>query len=70
MFVHCIGGFICGVCFDIVQSNLNNSNTVGSFTMANLNSFMGPYEILPIAQENRIFLLYNVCLGYSLESPH
>ena len=36
----------------VLQSNLNISNTDGSFTMANSNSFLSPYEILPIAQEN------------------
>ena len=41
-------------CLQIVylQSNLNNSNTDGSFTMDNSNSFLSPYEILPIAQTN------------------
>ena len=36
-----------------LQSNLNSSNTDGSFTMANSNSFLSPYEILPLAQENK-----------------
>ena len=36
-----------------VQSNLNSLNTDGSFTMANSNSFLCPYEILLIAQENK-----------------
>ena len=36
-----------------LQSNLNSLNTDGSFTMANLNSFFSPYEILLIAQENK-----------------
>ena len=52
-----------------VQSNLNSSNTDGSFTMANLNSDLSPYEILPIDQENKylrklsyfIMKLYVVC---------
>ena len=52
-----------------IQSNLNNSNTDGSFTMANSNSFLSPYEILPIDQENNfltklsyfIMKLYVVC---------
>ena len=52
-----------------IQSNLNSSNTNGSFTMANSNSFLSPYEILPIAQENKylgkffyfIMKLYVVC---------
>ena len=48
------------------QSNLNSSNTDGSFTMAN--SYLNPYEILPLAQENKylgklyfIMKLYVVC---------
>ena len=57
-----------------IQSNLNNSNTDGSFTMANSNSLLSPYEILPIAPENRgkIFLFYHeiVCCVYSLELSH
>ena len=36
-----------------LQSNLNSSNTDGLFTMANSNSFLSPYEILPLAQENK-----------------
>ena len=47
-----------------IQSNLN-----GSFTMANSNLFLSPYEILPTAQENKyagifsyfIMKLYVVC---------
>ena len=55
--------------------NNDGSNTDCSFTMANSNSFLSPYEILPIAQENKIFkkifLFYReiVCCVYSLESP-
>ena len=53
----------------VVQSNLNSSNTHGSFTMANSNSFLSALEILPIAQENKylrnfsyfIMKLYVVC---------
>ena len=52
-----------------IQSNLDDSNTDGSFTMANSNSFLSPYEILLIAQENKylrkfsyfIVKLYVVC---------
>ena len=52
-----------------LQSNLDGSNTDGSFTMANSNSFLSPYEIHPIAQENKylrkfsylIVKLYVVC---------
>ena len=36
-----------------IQSNLDSSNTDGSFTMANSNSFLSLYEVLPIAQENK-----------------
>ena len=38
-----------------LQSNLNSSNTEGSFTTANSNSFLSPYEILPLAQGKQIF---------------
>ena len=49
--------------------NLDGSNTDGSFTMANSNSFLSPNEILLIAQENKylrkfsyfIVTLYVVC---------
>ena len=52
-----------------VQYNLNGSNTDGSFTMDDSNSFFSPYKILPIAQENEhlgifsyfIMELYVVC---------
>ena len=52
-----------------IQPNLNSSNTDGSFTMANSNSFLSPYEILPLTQENKylgkfsyfIMKLYVVC---------
>ena len=30
-----------------IQSNHNSSNTYGSFTMANSNSFLSPYEVFP-----------------------
>ena len=60
----------------LIQLNLNSSNTDGSFTMDNSNSFFSPYGILPIAQESKyrrtFFLFYHdiVCCEYSLESPH
>ena len=52
-----------------LQLNLNSSNTDGSFTMANSNSFLSRCEILPLAQENKylgkfsyfIMKLYVVC---------
>ena len=36
-----------------IQLNLNSSNTDCSFTIANSNSFLSPYKIFPIAQENK-----------------
>ena len=67
-------GSIEVTCKSKLQSNLDGSNTDGSFTMANSNSFLGPYEILLIAQKQifkEIFLFYReiVCCVYSLESP-
>ena len=52
-----------------LQLNFNSSNTDGSFTMVNSNSFLSPCEILPIVQENKclgkfsyfIMKLYIVC---------
>ena len=52
-----------------LQSNLDSPNTDGSFTTANSNSFLSPYEIYPIDQENKylrklsyfIMELYVVC---------
>ena len=54
----------------VIQYNLNGSNTDGSFTVDDSNSFFSPYKILPIAQENKylgncfsyfIMELYVVC---------
>ena len=59
-----------------LKYNLNGSNTDGSFTMDDSNSFFSPYKILPKAQENKyleiFFLFYHEieCWVYSLESPH
>ena len=39
-----------------IQWNLSSWNTVGLFTMANLNSFLRPYKILQIALENKYLL--------------
>ena len=36
-----------------VQYNFNGSNTDGSFTVDDLNSFFSPNKILPVAQENK-----------------
>ena len=59
-----------------LQYTLNGSNTDGSFTVDDSNSFFSPYEILTIAQENKylgmFFLFYHgiVSRVYSIESPH
>ena len=37
----------------MLQSNLSSSNTDGSFTMADSNSFLSPYKILSIVQEDK-----------------
>ena len=58
-----------------LQSNLHSLNTDGSFTMANSNLFLSPYDIPPIAQENKylrkfsyfIMKLYVVCTS---KLPH
>ena len=42
-----------------IKSNLNSSNANGSFTIANSNSFLSPYEILPIAQENKYLGIFS-----------
>ena len=43
-----------------VQSNLNSSNTDGSFTIiANSNSFLSPYDILPLAQEKKYLGIFS-----------
>ena len=39
--------------YNKVQSNLNNLNLDGLFTMANSNLFLSSYKILLIAQENK-----------------
>ena len=38
---------------NVIQANLNSSNTDGSFTVVDLNSVLSPYEILPITQEHK-----------------
>ena len=55
-----------------IQYNLNGSNTDGSFTVDDSNSFFSPYKILPIAQVNKylgfffflifIMQLYVMCI--------
>ena len=57
----------------IIQSNLNSSNTDGSFTMDNSNSFFSTYDIFSIIKKNRysgkfsyfIMKLYVVCTHYN-----
>ena len=45
--------YIWGLKGSQLQWNLDSSNTDGLFTMAYSNLFLSPYEILPIAQENK-----------------
>ena len=60
---------IIAIKFNLLQSNFNDLNTDGSFIMACSNSFLSPYRIFPIAQENKygrefsyfIMKLYVVC---------
>ena len=40
----------CSRKYSIYSKTSMTRNTDGSFTMANSNSFLSPYEILPIAQ--------------------
>ena len=42
-----------------LQYNLNGSNTDGSFTVDDSNSFFSPYKILPIAQENKYLMIFS-----------
>ena len=42
-----------------MQSNLNSSNIDGSFTMANSNSYLSSYDILPKAQGNKYLGKYS-----------
>ena len=68
-FVHLLIPVLLYILQHCIQANLNSSNTDGSFTMANSNSFLSLYKILPIAQEDKylgiisyfIMKLYVVC---------
>ena len=42
-----------------IQYNLNGSNTDGSFTLDDSNSFFSPYKNLPIAQENKYLGIFS-----------
>ena len=42
-----------------IQYNLNGSNTDGSFTVDDSNSFFSPYKILPRAQENKYLWIFS-----------
>ena len=42
-----------------IQYNLNGSNTDGSFTVDDSNSFFSPYKILPIAKENKYLGIFS-----------
>ena len=64
------------MCVNGLQSNLDGSNTDGSFTIANSNWFLSLVRNYSDSSRKQIFkeifLLYreNVCCMYSLESPH
>ena len=47
-----------------LQCNLNGSNTDGSFTEDDSNSFFSPYKILPVAQENKYL---GICSYFIME---
>ena len=57
-----------------IQYNLNGSNTDGSFTVDDSNSFFSLYKILPNSSRKQIFNVFflfyheSVCCVYSLES--
>ena len=62
-----IGVGVIEVLLQLIQSNLNNSNTAGSFTVANSSSLFSHYEILPIAQENkRLRIFYFIMKFYAV----
>ena len=46
-----------------IQYNLDGSNTDGSFTVDDSNSFFTPYKILRIAQENKYFGIFFLILS-------
>ena len=49
------------------QYNLNGSNTDGSFTVDDSNSFFSPYKILPVAQENKYLGFFFVFSYFIME---
>ena len=60
----------------VLQYNLNGSNTDGSFTVDDSNSFVQPLQNYSNSSRKQIFndffLYYHgiVCCGYSLKSPY
>ena len=51
---------LCSTASDLgLQYNLNRSNTDGSFSVDDSNSFYSPYKILPIAQENKYLGIFS-----------
>ena len=51
--------------FTQVQYNLNGSNPDGSFIVDDSNSFLSPYKILPIAQENKYLGIFFLILSWN-----
>ena len=48
-----------------IQYNLNGSNTDGSFTVDDSDSFFNPYKILPIAHENKYLVIFFLILSWN-----
>ena len=53
-----------------IQYNLNGSNPDGSFTVDDSNSFLTPYEILPIAQENKYLRKFSIIVELCVVCTH
>ena len=62
----------CGLpCINVLIQSNNGSNTDGSFTMANSNSFLGPYKILPTETENRCSWKFSYfIIKFNVECTH
>ena len=56
--------------FDLLQLNLNSSNTDASFTMANSNSFFESRRNFPIDQENKYFRKLSYFMKLYVECTH
>ena len=50
----------------ILQLNIDDSNTDGLFSSDDSNCFLSPYEILPIAQENK-YMYLEICFYFVMK---